>query len=400
MATILGILVGFGMFGAMLTLPLYLQIVFGLSPTASGFATLPMMGGLLVASIGSGQIISRTGKYGIFPITGTFITGLGFLVLTFITYDKPIWYIFIAMFLIGLGLGQLMQTLTMATQNAVEPHQMGVATGASTFFRQIGGTLGVAVLLSVLFAALPGNVLTATSNETTLSSALNAALTPSVADASKNKAIMKQLWNPIVNPIKDNVQKELDSGVTKAKAAADAAVTTQVTAAIDKQVAAGAIPAAAAPTVIAQQVAAAKPTAEAAAVNAVAKAAHASVVSGTVEVNWADSSQRSFYVQKLAPSISKEIKKSASKGTSSTNSSTSDTSFLNGASAALTKPFKVGFNTSVVQIYWIGLGVIGIAFILALFFRVPPMRKTSALQQRADESGMTETGRIKTAPVA
>jgi hypothetical protein len=277
---------------------------------------------------------------------------------------------------------------------------MGVATGASTFFRQIGGTLGVAVLLSVLFAALPGNVLTATSNETTLSSALNAALTPSVADASKNKAIMKQLWNPIVNPIKDNVQKELDSGVTKAKAAADAAVTTQVTAAIDKQVAAGAIPAAAAPTVIAQQVAAAKPTAEAAAVNAVAKAAHASVVSGTVEVNWADSSQRSFYVQKLAPSISKEIKKSASKGTSSTNSSTSDTSFLNGASAALTKPFKVGFNTSVVQIYWIGLGVIGIAFILALFFRVPPMRKTSALQQRADESGMTETGRIKTAPVA
>ncbi|HEY1530612.1 MAG TPA: MDR family MFS transporter, partial [Galbitalea sp.] len=362
MATILGILVGFGMFGAMLTLPLYLQIVFGLSPTASGFATLPMMGGLLVASIGSGQIISRTGKYGIFPITGTFVTGLGFLVLTFITYDKPIWYIFIAMFLIGLGLGQLMQTLTLATQNAVEPHQMGVATGASTFFRQIGGTLGVAVLLSVLFAALPGNVLTATSNETTLSSALNAALTPSVADASNNKAIMKQLWTPIVNPIKDNIQKELDAGVVKAKAAADAAVTSKVTDAINAQVAAGAIPAAAAPTVIAQQVAAAKPTAEAAAVSAVAKAAHASVLDGTVQVNWAVSSQRSFYVDKLAPTISKELKKGNSKATSSTDSSTSDTSFLNGASSALTKPFKVGFNTSVVQIYWIGLGVIGLAF--------------------------------------
>ena len=75
MATILGVLVGFGMFGAMLTLPLYLQIVFGLSPTASGFATLPMMAGLMIASIASGQIIARTGKYRIFPITGTLGTG-------------------------------------------------------------------------------------------------------------------------------------------------------------------------------------------------------------------------------------------------------------------------------------------------------------------------------------
>ncbi len=88
--------------------------------------------------------------------------------LTFLTYDKPLWFIFIAMFLIGLGLGQMMQTLTLASQNAVEPHQMGVATGASTFFRQIGGTLGVAVLLSVLFAALPGNIISANQNTATL----------------------------------------------------------------------------------------------------------------------------------------------------------------------------------------------------------------------------------------
>jgi EmrB/QacA subfamily drug resistance transporter len=392
---ILGVLIGFGMFGALLTLPLYLQIVYGLNPTASGFATLPLMGGLLIAAIGSGQIISRTGKYGIFPITGSLIMASGYLVLTFLTYDKPLWFIFIAMFLIGLGLGQMMQTLTMASQNAVQATQMGVATGASTFFRQIGGTLGVAVLLSVLFAALPGNILTATADKATLTSSLTAALTPSVADASKNKAIMKQLWTPIVKPLESGIQTKLNQGVTTAKGAATAAVTTQVTAAIDKQVAAGVIPAGAAPGVIATQVAAATPKAEAAALAAVAKAAHATVTGDTVSVDWANASQRSYWVDKLTPTLAKAIKKTNSKASSSSSSSISDTSFLNGADPRLTKPFKVGFNTSVIQIYWIGLGVILLAFVLSLFFRVPPMRKTSALQERANAAGVTETGRIK-----
>jgi EmrB/QacA subfamily drug resistance transporter len=394
MATVLGVLVGFGMFGAMLTLPLYLQIVFGLSPTASGFATLPMMAGLMIASIASGVIISRTGKYRIFPVTGTLFTAGGFLVLTFLTIDKPLWFIMIAMFLIGLGLGQMMQTLTLASQNAVEPTQMGVATGASTFFRQIGGTLGVAVLLSVLFAALPGNIVNATADKTTLSSALNAALTPKVAEASDNKAIMKQLWTPIVTPLKTKIQDGLDAGTAKAKAAADAAVNQQVTAAIDKQVAAGVIPSAAAASIIAQQVEAATPTAESAALVAVAKAAHATVVDGGVQVNWANASQRSFYVDKLTPTLVKALKKGDSSANSSSNSSTSDTSFLNGADKRLSKPFMVGFNSSVNTVYWIGLGVILIAFILTLFFKVPPLRKTSALQQRADEAMPTPTGSI------
>ncbi|MES2170304.1 MAG: MDR family MFS transporter [Actinomycetota bacterium] len=357
MATILGVLVGFGMFGALLTLPLYLQIVFGLSPTNSGFASLPLMAGLLIASIGSGQIISRTGHYRIFPVTGTIFLAGGYLTLTFLTYDKPLWFIFIAMFLIGLGLGQMMQTLTLASQNAVEPHQMGVATGASTFFRQIGGTLGVAVLLSVLFAALPGNIISSNENTSTLSSGLNAALTPSVADASNNKAIMKQLWNPIVDPLKSNIQKELTAAATKATAAA---------------------PPAAQPVVLA----------------AVAKAAHASVVGNGVSVDWSNASQRGYYVDKLTPTIVKELKKGTT--ASSSNASTSDTSFLNGADPRLTKAFKVGFNTSVVSIYWIGLGVILLAFVLSIFFRVPPLRKTSALQQRADEAGLSETGSIQT----
>ncbi len=395
MATILGVMVGFGMFGAMLTLPLYLQIVFGLSPTASGFATLPMMAGLLIASIGSGQIISRTGRYRIFPVTGTATTGIGFLVLTFLTVDKPLWYIFIAMFLIGLGLGQLMQTLTLASQNAVEPQQMGVATGASTFFRQIGGTLGVAVLLSVLFAALPGNIVTATANEKTLSSALDAALTPSVATATENKAIMKQLWTPIVSPIETKIQDQLGTAATDAKAAADAAVTKQVTAAVDAQVAAGAVPASAAPAIIAQQLAAATPAAESAALAAVAKAAHANVVGGSVQVDWANASQRGFYVDQLTPTLVKELKKGNSAANSSSSSATADTSFLNGADNRLSKPFLVGFNTSVVGIYWIGFGVIILAFILTLFFKVPPLRKFSALQERANAQGVTDTGSIR-----
>jgi EmrB/QacA subfamily drug resistance transporter len=356
MATILGVLVGFGMFGALLTLPLYLQIVFGLSPTNSGLASLPLMVGLLIASIGSGQIIARTGRYRIFPITGTIVLAAGYLVLTFLTYDKPLWFIFIAMFLIGLGLGQMMQTLTLASQNAVLPTQMGVATGASTFFRQIGGTLGVAVLLSVLFAALPGNIIQSNENTSTLTSGLSAALTPSVADASNNKAIMTQLWNPIVNPIKSNIQKGLDGAVASAEQGK---------------------PAAADPIILA----------------AIAKGAHASVVGDTVKVDWANASQRNYYVDKTSSAIIKKLKDGSTAKSSS--SSVSDTSFLNGADPRLTKAFKVGFNTSVISIYWIGLGVILVAFVLSLFFRVPPLRKTSALQQRADEGGTTATGRIK-----
>jgi len=393
-ATVLGVLVGFGMFGALLTLPLYLQVVTGLSATESGFATLPMVLGLMIASIGSGQIISRTGKYRIFPITGTAFTSAGFLFMTTITVDKPLWYLMIGMFLIGLGLGQLMQTLTMASQNSVEPKDMGVATSASTFFRQIGGTLGTAILLSVLFSSLPGNILTATENKATLTSALDAALNPAVASASSNRPIMKQLWNPIVNPIKSNLQTSLDSATTTVQKAADAAATTavtkQVTAAVNAQVAAGAVPAAAAQTVIDQQVASALPgakrTAEAAALKQAAAKADATVVNGKLAVDYTDATQRRAVVDKVVPTIITQIKKGSSSSASSANSSTSDTSFLKGADPRLSRPFLNGFNTSAVNIYWVGLIVLLIAFVISLFFKVPPLRQRSALQEQADKA--------------
>ncbi|MGN6445552.1 MFS transporter [Amnibacterium sp.] len=394
MSTVLGVLVGFGMFGAMLTLPLYLQIVVGLSATASGFATLPMMAGLMIASIGSGQIVSRTGHYRIFPVTGTAVLAIGFGFMSTVTIDKPLWYLMIGMFLIGLGLGQMMQTLTLAAQNSVQPRDMGVATSSSTFFRQIGGTLGTAVLLSVLFSAMPGNITNALEDKPILTSALDAALTPSVAQAPKNAAIMKQMWNPIVDPIKSKVDASLTDATATVKKAADAAatqaVTKQVTAAVNQQVAAGRVPAAAAQTVIDQQVAAALPnakaTAEAAALKQAASKANASVVNGTLTVDYSNTAQRHAVVNEVVPTIIKQIKKGTSSSSSSTTSATSDTSFLNGADPRLAKPFLTGFNNSAVLIYLVALGVILLAFVITWFFKVPPLRQRSALQEQADKA--------------
>jgi EmrB/QacA subfamily drug resistance transporter len=354
MSTILGVLVGFGMFGALLTLPLYLQVVTGLSATESGFATLPMVLGLMIASIASGQIISRTGKYRIFPITGTAFTSAGFLWMTTLTIDKPLWYLMIGMFMIGLGLGQLMQTLTMASQNSVQPKDMGVATSASTFFRQIGGTLGTAILLSVLFSSLPGNILTVTQDKATLTSALNAALTPSVAQEADNRAIMRQLWNPIVNPIKSKLQAQLNT--------ATAAITSS-----------------GAPA--AQQ---------AALLQQAAAKANASVVGGRLTIDYTNATQRRTVVNEVVPTIITQIKKGSSSSTSSASGSISNTSFLKGADPRLSKPFLTGFNVSAVQIYWVALFVLLVAFVITWFFKVPPLRQRSALQEQADKEAASK----------
>jgi EmrB/QacA subfamily drug resistance transporter len=154
-ATILGVLVGFGMFGGMMTIPLYLQLVKGSTPTESGLQMLPMILGMMISSIASGQIMARTGSYKWFPRVGTLFMLAGYFVLTGLTYDSPLWFVMIGMFLIGGGLGQLMQTLVVASQNSVGPRDIGVATSSSTFFRSMGGTAGTAVLFSVLFANIP-----------------------------------------------------------------------------------------------------------------------------------------------------------------------------------------------------------------------------------------------------
>ncbi|KQS10711.1 MFS transporter permease [Curtobacterium sp. Leaf183] len=399
MATILGFLVGFAMFGAMLTIPLYLQIVTGLTPTESGFATLPMIGGLMIASIASGQIVARTGRYRIFPVIGTAFTAIGYVFLTFMTIDKPLWFLMIGMFFIGLGLGQLMQSITLASQNSVQPRDMGVATSSATFFRQIGGTLGTAVLLSILFSVMPANIVSATADKGNLTDGLDAALNPTVASAKANQGVMDQIWDPIVTPVKQNVASGLQSGTTAAKQAADQAVTQQVTAAVQAQVAAGTVPAAAAQTVIDQQVAAATPAAESQALESAATKAHATVQDGALVVDWSNASDRRYWVDQVVPSLVKQLDKGTGPSSGS-SADTSDTSFLNGAAPALTRPFMTGFNTSAVTVYWVGLGVILLAFVLSWFFKAPPLRKSSALQEQADADGTADDLEVQAAQAA
>lgn len=193
MATILGVLVGFGMFGAMMTIPLYLQLVNGATPTQAGFLTLPMILGLMISSIVSGQVISRTGVYKWFPRAGTLLMACGFFLFTFATADKPVWFMMIGMLLVGLGLGQLMQTLTIASQNSVGPRDIGVATSSSTFFRQIGGTLGVAILFSVLYTRIPETIAAAFKDKTNLANLKAAATDPDVRSDPANADILDLL---------------------------------------------------------------------------------------------------------------------------------------------------------------------------------------------------------------
>ncbi|MGI9825410.1 MDR family MFS transporter [Agromyces sp. Marseille-Q5079] len=189
----LGLLVGFAMFGAMMTIPLYLQLVEGATPAQSGLLMLPMIVGLMISSIASGQIIARTGRYRVFPILGTACMALGYLWLTFLTADRDIWFIMVGMGIVGLGLGQLMQTLTIASQNAVTARDMGVATSASTFFRQIGGTLGTAVFFSLLFSRL-AETLTAAFSDPALTGPMTEAMQdPAVQADPANAEILALL---------------------------------------------------------------------------------------------------------------------------------------------------------------------------------------------------------------
>jgi len=152
------VLIGLGMFGALSTLPLYLQLVKGATPTESGLLLLPMMLGIMSGSILSGQLTARTGRYKIFPVIGTALLAITFFAMLTVTVDTSYWLLDILFLAIGLGLGLCMQTLLIAVQNTVPAKDMGVATSSATFFRQLGGTLGVAVFLSLLFNSLPDKV--------------------------------------------------------------------------------------------------------------------------------------------------------------------------------------------------------------------------------------------------
>ncbi len=158
LTAVVGIVVGMGLFGGIAALPLYLQIVKGASPTRSGLLLIPLTAGIMLGSVISGQLISRTGRYKVFPVFGSALMVAGMLLLHRVGVDTPFWHTGVFMTVFGLGLGNVLQPITLAVQNAMPPQDIGVATSSATFFRQMGGTLGTAVFLSVLFSSVGGKI--------------------------------------------------------------------------------------------------------------------------------------------------------------------------------------------------------------------------------------------------
>lgn len=157
-SSVASLLIGVAMFGGLASLPLYLQIVKGATPTEAGLMLLPLTLGIMTGSIVAGQIISRTGRYRIFPVIGSALLALALFVFHWISYDTPLWQTMSVMVFFGVGLGFNFQPLTLAVQNAVPPQQIGVATATATFTRQMGGTIGTALFLTVIFSTVPDKI--------------------------------------------------------------------------------------------------------------------------------------------------------------------------------------------------------------------------------------------------
>ncbi|MEU4772622.1 MDR family MFS transporter [Micromonospora sp. NPDC023644] len=149
-----GFVLGLVMFGSIIFIPLYLQIVRGASPTRSGLLMLPMMAGIIVTSVLTGRAMSRIGRYKWFPVAGAVVLLVGMLLFTRLEVDTSLWVAFGFMVVIGIGLGLCMQSLILAVQNSVSMRDLGAGTSSATFFRSLGGSFGVAILGAVLSSRL------------------------------------------------------------------------------------------------------------------------------------------------------------------------------------------------------------------------------------------------------
>ncbi len=177
LVTLVGVIVGMAMFGGIAVLPQFLQIVRGATPIESGFLMLPLVAGIMTASVTSGQLTARTGRYKVFPVVGTLLMTGALVILYFrINVAIPFWELDLYMAMFGLGLGCCMQTLVLAVQNASPARDMGVVTASSTFFRQLGGTLGTAVFFSILFSTLPDKITAALTSAAQTDPAFQAAM--------------------------------------------------------------------------------------------------------------------------------------------------------------------------------------------------------------------------------
>lgn len=194
-AIIGGVIVGVAMFGAITMIPQFMQVVQGYTPTESGLLMLPLMAGIMTSSIVSGRITSKTGHYKIFPILGTLLIAVGAFFFAQVEYNSALWHPLVAAAIIGLGLGQCMQTLVIAVQNAGPRSDMGASTASATFFRQIGGTAGVAIFLTILFNTLGPNITKAFGGK------LPAGAGAGVANLSENTSGIQNLPEAIKTPV-------------------------------------------------------------------------------------------------------------------------------------------------------------------------------------------------------
>ncbi|MHB1930722.1 MAG: MDR family MFS transporter [Acidimicrobiales bacterium] len=197
----IGFVVGFALFGAVTFLPVFLQVSKGVDPTTSGLQMLPLMGGLLFTSILSGILISRWGRYKVFPVAGTAVMTLGIYLLSTVQANTSNGLMSLYMVVMGLGLGGVMQVLVIAVQNAVPHEELGVATAGATFFRSIGGSFGAAV-----FGAIFANVLRGR-----LVADLNGVPVPKNLGATVRPALLKHLPAPILHGIRAAYASSFDT---------------------------------------------------------------------------------------------------------------------------------------------------------------------------------------------
>jgi EmrB/QacA subfamily drug resistance transporter len=207
-ASAIGFVMGFAMFGALTFLPLFMQNVKGVSPTASGLRILPLMLGMLGASVISGRLVTRWGRYKVFPVVGTALMTVGAYLLSLIDASTNSWVLALYMFVFGVGMGLIMQVLVVAVQNSVSYEDLGVATSSATFFRMIGGSFGTAVFgaiytivfthtLAPTLAKVPASILRSFNPQT---------INPGILDKLKSTAEGLVFYGKYIDAVTHSVQ--------------------------------------------------------------------------------------------------------------------------------------------------------------------------------------------------
>ncbi|MBA8989587.1 EmrB/QacA subfamily drug resistance transporter [Curtobacterium pusillum] len=203
LATGIGFVLGIGMFAAIAFVPTFLQMSSGTSAAVSGLLMLPMMAGLMGTSIVSGVLITKTGKYRLYPVVGTVLVGIAMLSMTTLAATTPIWLICVYLFVFGAGLGLIMQVVVLVAQNAVPPQEVGTATSTNNYFREVGASLGVAVF-GALFTSRLTDTLTGVFTDAGVPASQAASSSASI-DPNALSKLPEALQDGIVNAYADSL---------------------------------------------------------------------------------------------------------------------------------------------------------------------------------------------------